>query len=179
MIPHVYSRSYTISADLEVPQSGVEGVIVAEASFLGGFALYVQDGKLQHTYSLEGTRLDTLTAANSLPAGEVKVRFEFWADAPEPGTGGKTLLFVNDEQVAEGRLEHTVPFRFSGYAGMDIGKDNGLPVSPTYASKSPFPFTGTIKQVLFDLEPKPIEPHERTRLKQIRQHIRAAVGIHA
>lgn len=179
MIPHVYGRSYAISADLEVPPSGVEGVIVAEASFLGGFALYVEDSKLQHTYSFMGTSLDTLTASNPLPTGTVKVRFEFWADANKPGTGGKTLLFVNDQQVAEGRLEHTVPFRFSAYAGMDIGKDNGLPVSPTYARKSPFPFTGTIKQVIFDLEPAPMAPDEREQLKHIRQRIRAAVGIHA
>ncbi len=179
MIPHVYGHSYSISADLEVPQGGVEGVIVAEGSFLGGFALYVDGGKLQHTYSLVGTRLDTLTASVPLPTGKVQVRFEFWADGHKPGTGGKTLLFVNDKQVAEGRLEHTVPLRFSASAGMDIGKDNALPVSPTYARRSPFPFTGTIKQVVFDLEPSQISTEERVNLHRLRQRVRVALGIQA
>ena len=75
----------------------------------------------------------------------MKARFEFIADAPKVATGGKTRLLVNGEPVAEGRLEHTVPLRFSGYACMDIGRDNRAPVSPTY--ESPFVFTGTIKTV--------------------------------
>ena len=56
MIPHIYNHSYTISADLEIPPGGAEGVIVAEADHLGGFALFVQDGKLRHTYSFLGVQ---------------------------------------------------------------------------------------------------------------------------
>jgi arylsulfatase len=51
-------------------------------------------------------------------------------------------------------MEHTVPQRFTAYAGMDIGRDNGEAVSPTYRSKSPFAFTGTIGKVVFDLSPR-------------------------
>ena len=54
MIPRIYNHSYTISADLVVPDGGAEGVIVAEADHLGGFSLYVEDGKLTHTYSMMG-----------------------------------------------------------------------------------------------------------------------------
>ena len=54
MIPRIYNHSYTISADLEIPTGGAEGVIVAEADHLGGFSLFVQDGKLKHTYSFLG-----------------------------------------------------------------------------------------------------------------------------
>ena len=54
MIPRVYNHSYAISADLVVPDGGVEGVIVAEADHLGGFSLFVEDGKLTHTYSMMG-----------------------------------------------------------------------------------------------------------------------------
>ena len=153
VIPRVSGRSYTISADLDVPESGAEGVIVAEASFLGGFALYVDAGKLKHTYSFYGLKLDTLTAADSLPTGKVNARFEFIADEPgKRATGGKTLLFVNDKQVAEGRLQYSVALRFTLYAGMDIGRDTGLPVSPTYGKRSPFAFTGKIEKVEFQLK---------------------------
>ena len=56
MIPRIYNHSYTISADLEIPEGGAEGVIVAEADHLGGFSLFVEDGKLRHTYSFMGVQ---------------------------------------------------------------------------------------------------------------------------
>ena len=162
MIPPIYNRSYTISADLEIGRNtcavvwcfGTDGVIVAESSFLGGFSLYVAGGRLRYTYSFLGLKVDTLVASEPLPTGKVNVRYEFTADAPgEMATGGTGRLLVNGQPVAEGKLEHTVPLRFSGYAGMDIGRDNGLPVSPSYYYylRSPFPFEGTIEKVTFEL----------------------------
>lgn len=175
MIPHVYGTSYVIEADIEVPEKGCEGAIVANADFLGGFALYVQNGKLQHTYSFLGIKSDTLASSEPLPAGHVIARFEFIADAPKLATGGKTRLLVNDKVVAEGRLEHTVPGRFSAYACMDIGRDNNKPVSQTY--KSPFPFTGTIKTVTFDIEPTPKTPAEKGEIESVRHQAKAVAGI--
>ena len=89
----------------------------------------------------------------SLPTGEVTLRVEFEADSPSPATGGDVRLFANDEEIGKGRMDHTVPVRFSGYAGMDIGRDNGGVVDRNYVDKAPFAFTGTIKKVVFELEP--------------------------
>ena len=124
MIPRIYNRSYTISADLLVP-ARAEGVIVAEADHLGGFSLFVDAGRLTHTYSMMGVFVYRQQADTPLPTGEVNVRMEFAADAAKPATGGQVTLFVNDAQVGGGRMDHTVPMRFSAYAGMDIGRDNG------------------------------------------------------
>jgi hypothetical protein len=169
MVPHIYNRSHTITADLDIPRGGAEGVIVAEADLMGGFALYVQDGKLHYTYSMMGAEVTTLTAEDKLPAGKVKVRYEFTADAPgKMGTGGRSKLLVNGKQVAENKLEHGVPVRFSSYAGMDIGKDNGDVVSPTYKVKAPFAFTGKIGKVVFDLAPPKQGALERRRIQQER-----------
>jgi arylsulfatase len=163
MIPPIYNRSYTIAADLVNPgrpglglRPGLAGVIVAEGSFLGGFSLYVENGHLKHTYSLLGLKLDTIASRDQLPEGKVNVRYEFVADKPgEFGTGGTSRLFINDKQQAEGKLEHTVPFRFASYAGMDIGTDNGLPVVPQFEYTKVLPkyFRGTIEKVEFDLSP--------------------------
>jgi arylsulfatase len=153
MIPRVYNHSYAISADLIVPAEGAEGVIVAEADHLGGFSLWVEDGKLTHSYSMMGVSLFRQQAEDRLPAGEVTVRIEFAADAPKPATGGEVTLFVDDKPVAGGRMDHTVPIRFSGYAGMDIGRDNGGVVDRAYEDRKPFPFTGTVKKVTFDVKP--------------------------
>ena len=155
MIPRIYNHSYTITAELVIPAGGAEGVIVAEADHLGGFSLFVDDGKLTHTYSMMGVFVFRQQAEESLPEGEVTVRMEFAADAPKPATGGEVTLFINDRAVGTGRMEHTVPIRFSGYAGMDIGRDNGGVVDLGYENRKPFAFTGTIKKVTFDVNPHP------------------------
>ena len=94
---------------------------------------------------------------------------EFAADAPKPATGGEVTLFVDDEPVGSGRMDHTVPPRFSGYSGMDIGRDNGLPVDRSYADRSPFAFTGTIRKVVFDIAPHLTEEDELAMHEHERQ----------
>src|SRR5206468_13042790 len=163
------------SAELEIPEGGAEGVIVAEADHLGGFSLFVQDGKLKHTYSFVGVFEFKQESETPLPTGSVSVRMEFAADAPKPATGGEVTLFVNDERVGGGRMEHTVPVRFTGYAGMDIGRDNGLPVDRSYDDKSPFAFTGTVKKVVFDIDPHSSRHMER----DLHEHAQQGLAGHA
>jgi arylsulfatase len=175
MIPRIYNHSYAISAELEIPEGGAEGVIVAEADHLGGFSLFVQDGKLKHTYSFVGVFEFKQESETPLPSGSVNVRMAFAADAPKPATGGEVTLFINDEPVGSGRMEHTVPVRFSGYAGLDIGRDNGMPVDRSYADKSPFAFTGTVKKVVFDVNPHLTGAHE----EELHEHLQQALAGHA
>jgi arylsulfatase A-like enzyme len=153
MIPRIYNHSYTISADLIVPEGGAEGVIVAESDHLGGFTLYVKDGKLTHTYSMMGVFVFKQVAEEDLPTGEITVRMEFAADDAKPATGGEVTLFIDDRPVGKGRMDHTVPIRFTAYAGMDIGRDNGGVVDFAYEDRKPFAFTGTVKKVVFDIKP--------------------------
>ena len=174
MIPPIYNRSYSISADLFNPgrsgfrvRPGIAGVIVAEGSFLGGFSLYVEEGRLKHTYSFLGLKLDTITSRDELPKGKINVRYEFTADKPgEFATGGTSRLFINGNQEAEGKIDHTVPLRFTAYAGMDIGTDNGLPVVPKlgYAKLLPKYFQGTIEKVEFDLGPAKMSAEDLQRI---------------
>ena len=135
-------------------------MIVAEADHLGGFSLFVDDGKLTHTYSMMGVFIFRQQATEPLPAGDVTVRMAFQADAHKPATGGEVTLYVNDRAVGGGRMDHTVPMRFSGYAGMDIGRDNGGVVDLSYEDRKPFAFTGTIRRVVFDLAPHADEDRE-------------------
>ena len=153
MIPRIYNHSYAISADLIVPEGGAEGVIVAESDHLGGFTLYVENGKLTHTYSMMGVFIFKQVAEEDLPSGEITVRMEFAADEAKPATGGEVTLFIDDRPVGKGRMDHTVPIRFSAYAGMDIGRDNGGVVDLAYEDRKPFAFTGTVKKVVFDIKP--------------------------
>ncbi|WP_406829754.1 arylsulfatase [Pedococcus sp. KACC 23699] len=154
MCPRIFGRSYSLEADLVVPEGGAEGVLVANADFIGGYGLWVDhDGLLHHTYSLLGVETYKQVADRPLPVGEVKVRMLFESDEPTPGSGGNVTLFIGDQQVGEGRMPKTVPLAFTSYAGMDIGRDNGLVVDLDYEDQAPYAFTGILKQVVFDLQP--------------------------
>jgi len=89
MIPRIYNHSYTISADLVVPEAGAEGVIVAGADHLGGFSLFVQDGRLKHTYSMLGVLEYTQDKMD---------------DALPPGSAGIIAIYEHDGAAAVGRV---------------------------------------------------------------------------
>ena len=172
MIPRIFGRSYSIEADLVVPEIGAEGVIVAMADFIGGFGLWVNDaGNLCHTYSLLGVETYKQVSSTPLPTGDVTVRMLFEATEHKPGTGGHVSLFINDEQVGEGDMPRTVPVTFTSYSGMDIGRDNGLVVDRAYEDRAPYAFTGTVKRVVFDIQPAAHEDeqalHEHTALHAV------------
>lgn len=176
MIPRIFGRSYAIEADLVVPDTGAEGVIVAMADFIGGFGLWVDEqGVLHHTYSMLGVDTYKQDAVKPLPHGDVKVKMLFEARENKPGSGGQVTLFVNDEQVGAGEMPHTVPMSFTTYSGMDIGRDNGLVVDLAYEDKAPYAFTGTVKNVVFDL--KPATHHVEIDLHQHESHEAVAAGV--
>ena len=111
-----------------------------------------EKGKLNHTYSFLGVESYRQTSTEPLPAGDVTVKMLFEADEPKPGRGGDVTLWADGEQIGEGRVEKTAPMMLTSYAGMDVSRDNGLVVDLAYEDKAPYPFTGTVKKVVFDLE---------------------------
>jgi arylsulfatase A-like enzyme/uncharacterized membrane protein len=177
MIPRIAGRSYAIEAELSVPAGGAEGVIVAEADEMGGFSLWVDSqGQLHFSYSLMGVEHYKPVSTQPIPTGEVTVRMQFDADRQERGAGGAVSLYANDAKIGEGRLDKTVRFRFSGYAGMDIGRDNGLPVDRAYRDRSPYPFTGTVKKVIFDLKPGTQQDEEELHHHGIADAVAAGIS---
>ena len=145
--PNTKNKSHTIAAEIVMPISGGEGVIVAEGGSSAGFALYVQGGKLVYEYNWFDEDRYIITSSEPVPAGKSAVRFEFAYDGGE-GKGGKGTIFINGKKVGEGRIEKTVPARF-GIDTFGVGMDTGSPVSNTY--KPPFAFNGKIEKVEIDL----------------------------
>ncbi len=178
MIPRIYGRSYAIEGALSVPASGAEGVIVAFADFIGGFALWVDgDGILHHTYSYLGVHTYRQDATRKLPTGDVTVKMLFEASENKPGAGGHVTLFLNDEKAGEGDMAYTVPVTFTSYAAMDIGRDNGLVVDRSYEDKAPYAFTGTVGKVVFDLQP--VTPKSAAHEEEVALHAHATHQVMA
>lgn len=154
MVPRIFGRSYAIEARLHVPDGGAQGVIVANADFMGGFALWVDEARrLHHTYSFLGVQTYRQVSTERVPVGDVRVRMLFESAQPVAGSGGRVTLWADDRLIGEGELPQTVSLAFTSYAGMDIGRDNGLVVDREYEDKAPYAFTGTVKEVVFDLKP--------------------------
>ena len=153
-------------------------MIVADANHLGGFSLFVADGKLKHTYAFLGVFEYRQESDGELPTGDVNVQLAFVADGAKPATPGEVTLYVNGNPAGSGRLDHTVPFGFSGYSGLDVGRDNGLVVDRSYAAKAPFAFTGTVKKVVFDVAPHP-DGKDEDALHAHAHQAHAARGINA
>jgi hypothetical protein len=177
MVPRIAGRSYAIEGDLVVPEGGAEGVIVALADFIGGFGLWVDSGGiLHHTYSMLGVDMYKQSASKRLPAGGVKVKMLFESEKQVPGSGGHVTLFVNDEVVGEGDMPRTVPSFFTTYAAMDIGRDHGLVVDLDYEGKAHYAFTGTVKDVVFDLQPGTHEDEQALHAHVVHHEMAAGVA---
>ena len=145
----------------QTAEGGAEGVIVANADFIGGYALWVDEkGLLNHTYQFLGVETYKQISTEPVPTGDVTFKMLFEADEPKPGTGGQVTLFANGKQIGEGRIPRTVAMLYTTYAGMDIGRDNGGVVDLAYEDKAPYAFTGTVKNVVFDLKPAHQEAEE-------------------
>ena len=149
---NVKNRSHTITAEVDIPQGGGEGVIICQGGRFAGWSLYMKDGKVSYVHNWVGKERYTITSADALPAGKATIRFEFaYAGGDEAGKGGQGTIFVNGKKVAEGQIENTTPFVFSADETADVGVDEATPVTEAYKERHNH-FTGKIDKVVVELQ---------------------------
>jgi arylsulfatase len=148
--PELKNKSYSITAEVEIPPAGAEGVLVTQGGRFGGFSFYVQGGRLHYVYNYLNRERYQIDSASLLPAGSVALRFEFAYDGGGIGKGGYGSLFVNDKKVGEARIAKTERLRYSFDETFDVGEDTGTPATESY--RVPFKFTGNLKRVRLDLK---------------------------
>lgn len=139
------NKSFSITAETEIPSGGGSGALIAQAGKFGGWSFYLKDGKPNFTYNWLGQQQYTIAASKSVAPGAATIRFDFAYDGGGAGKGGTGTITVNGEQVAQGRIEKTQGFCFSADEGTDVGCDLGTAVAESYSV--PFTFTGKIKKV--------------------------------
>lgn len=144
---NVKNKSNTIIAEIVVPEKGANGIIIAQGGRFGGWALYVKDGIPAYDYNFLGLKSTTVAGSKPLPTGRVTLRYEFAYDGGGPGKGGMGTLFVNDEKVAEGRIELTQGGLFSADETADVGVDLATPVVEAMGVEAQSRFTGHIPKV--------------------------------
>jgi arylsulfatase A-like enzyme len=168
------NKSHAVTAQLEVPEGGAEGVIIAQGGAFGGWSLYAKEGRPVYCYNLAGLAQVKVEGSGAIAAGEHQVRMEFGYDGGGLGKGGTVTLFVDGEQVGEGKLGATIPMLFSADETTDIGSDTGTPVSDDYGSRGN-EFNGAVAWVQLDIDENAedldhlITPEERMRIAMARQ----------
>jgi arylsulfatase A-like enzyme len=174
-VVNLKNKSHAVTAEIIVPDSGAQGVIVAQGGAFGGWSLYAtDDGRPAYCYNLFGLQRFKITGDRSIPAGEHQVRMEFTYDGGGLAKGGTVTLFIDGEKVGQGRVEATVPMLFSPDETTDVGSDGGTPVSDDYGPKDSA-FTGRMRWVEIDLGDDAedldhlITPEERLRIAMARQ----------
>jgi len=150
---NVKNRSKTITAEVEIPEGGADGVILAQGGRFGGWALYMQDGKPIYTYNFLGLERFTVASDSTVPAGAATIVLDFAYDGGGLGKGGKATISVNGKAVAEGRIEKTQPLIFSADETADVGLDNQTPVAEGIGiGRDETRFSGKIHKVTLDVK---------------------------
>lgn len=149
---NIKNKSKTITAEVEVPDSGANGTIIAQGGRFGGWSLYIKDGAPGYDYNFLGLKRFSIVSPQKLAPGSATIRFEFAYDGGGLGKGGTGVLFVNDQKVAEGRLDQTQGIIFSAEETADVGIDLGTPVVETIGSGHRSKFTGHIPKVTVEVK---------------------------
>jgi arylsulfatase len=144
--PQLFPRGHTITAELNIPKGGAEGVVTCAGAFSAGWSLYVKGGKPVFRYTFFDLADVTIPGTESLPEGKVTLKTEFTPDGGKEGAGTLKLL-VNGKPAGEGKVKRSI-FRH-GLEPFEVGRDSITPISPDY--KGTFAFTGTIEKITFEL----------------------------
>ncbi|EJJ28415.1 arylsulfatase [Rhizobium sp. CF142] len=156
--PSILNKSYTITAEVEIPEGGADGMIVTEGGRFGGYGLFLSKGdfgvgrgKVVFLYNLLDLKR-TMWEGPELEPGKHQIVFAFKSDGPGLGKGGSGVLSVDGKDVATNTLDHTIPVTFPEDESFDVGQDTRTGVAMVeYRYEAPFKFSGKIDKLTFKL----------------------------
>jgi arylsulfatase len=149
---NIKNRSLSITADVEIPEGGANGVILAQGGRFGGWSLYLKDGKPVYCYNFLGLQEFKVEATQAVAPGKATIRMNFDYDGGGLAKGGMATILVNGQKVASGRIERTQPMIFSADETAGVGVDDATPVTNDYKERDNA-FTGKILKVVIDVKP--------------------------
>ncbi len=172
--PNVLNRSHSLTAEVEIGEGGAEGALISPGDVQGGFAFYVQGGKLHYVYNYVGSNFSHIESGAGLPTGKHTLRFEFEVTGPPDirsgkGAPGKGRLLIDGAEVGSGEIPLTMPLAIGLAGGLVAGADTGSPVWDKYAP--PFRFTGKLNSVTVDVSgaASKVDPEHALRVALARQ----------
>ena len=171
--PSILNKSYTITAEVEIPQGGAEGMLVTEGGRFGGYGLYLLKGKPVFTYNLVDLERFRWEGQQALAPGKHTIVFDFKYDGPGFGKGGNGVLSVDGQQVDSKTIPHTIPFLMTIDETFDVGSDLRTPVDD-HDYQVPFRFTGKLDKLTVNLKPAPMSAEEQKRWDEAARQVNLA-----
>jgi arylsulfatase A-like enzyme len=166
------NKSHSVTAEINVPAAGAQGVIITQGGQVGGWSLYAKGGKLKYCYNFFGIEYYFAEAGTPIPQGTHQVRMEFKYDGGGLAKGADITLYYDGKSVGNGRVKQSIPMGFSADEACDVGSDTGSPASPDYGPRGNT-FNGDIRWVQIDVgadsQDHLISPQERFNLAMARQ----------
>jgi hypothetical protein len=152
--PKILNRSHAITADVEIPKDGAEGVLLCAGDIQGGFSLYIKNGKLHYAYNYVNRTFYDVESNVAVPEGRHRLVFEFEVTGKPDirngkGAPGRGQLYIDGKLVGQNEIPLTMPLSLGLGGGLTCGADTGASVTPDY--KPPFKFTGLIHSVTVDV----------------------------
>jgi len=169
--PDTKNKSFSITAEVEIPGAGAEGVLITQGGRFGGYALVVMGGKpeFDYAFSQQPEYKYRIVSNEKLSPGKHSIFLDLNYNGPGIGKSATATLSVDGRQVAQGTIVRTIPTRFSLDETMDCGEDTGTPVVEDYEPKMPFKFTGTLKKVVIQLGKSGLTASDEKQLKEARK----------
>jgi arylsulfatase len=149
--PRTAGITHTVTAKVEIPAKGAEGVVICVGGDTSGWALSVEEGKLVYHYNWFDVERYRFVSTLPVPTGKAELKFDFLSEGPQPGAPATVTLSINGKPAGQGKIKRQVPQRF-GVECLDVGMDTLSAVSKTYVDKLPYRFTGRIESVRLDLK---------------------------
>jgi arylsulfatase len=174
--PNLLNTSYTITADIDVPQGGAEGMIQTNGGRFGGYGLYLLKGKPVFVWNLLDLKRVRWESPDALAPGKHTIEFDFKYDGlgfatlafnnmSGLGRGGTGALKVDGKVVATQTMDRTVPLILQWDETFDIGADTGTPVDD-HDYQVPFAFSGKINKLTVSVEPPKLTPQDEKKLSE-------------
>jgi arylsulfatase A-like enzyme len=181
--PSILDSSFNYKAEVDIPESGAEGMIVTQGGRFGGYGFYLLKGKPVFLYNFFDVQRTRWEGADALSPGKHTLEFDFKYDGLGLGTlafnnvsgigrGGTGVLKVDGKEVARQTMEHTIPLIMQWDENFDIGADTGTAVSDDY--QVPFKFTGTLEKLMLTIDRPKLSPADIETLKAATRNNRAA-----
>jgi arylsulfatase len=163
--PNTLGKSYSITAEVEIPQGGAEGMLNTEGGRFGGYGLYLVKGKPVFSYNLLAVEHFRWEGADALTPGKHTILFDFKYDGPGFGKGGTGVLSVDGKEVDRKAIPHTIPFLMTIDESFDVGVDTRTGVDDA-DYQPPFRFTGKLDKLTVNLKPVPMSADEQQRFNE-------------
>src|SRR5262245_10998647 len=163
--PSVLNKSYTITADVEVPDGGGDGMLATLGGRFGGYGLYLLKGKPVFTYNFVDLQRFRWEGKEALAAGKHEIAFDFKYNGPGFGKSGTGVLKVDGKEVATEKVPHTIPFLMTIDETFDVGVDTRTPVDDR-DYQVPFRFTGTLNKLTFKLGPEQLAEADKRAVQR-------------